>query len=128
MPQNLEVDPDRLRDEANKWNDLASKMAEIRGKAADLYLGLAAFFPGGMTEVPHWLKYQSCLDEIVHRLAGGAVEFELIGMTLDRIATDYEERDEVNAQSFRVTEEELRLATEEHVPSPPPAVGPNYYQ
>lgn len=52
------------------------------------------------------------------RQRGGAIEFELIGITLNNIATSYEETDEANAQSFRVTEAEIERATNAQSPVP----------
>ena len=111
------ADPDRIRDEARRWYDFADDMAEIKRKTSYLYLGPLAFFPGGLgTEPGHYAKYRECLDAVTGRQMGGAVEFELVGMTLDNLATSYEEADEVGAQSFRVTEEDVEQATEAQSP------------
>lgn len=116
MPE-TSADPDKIRDEAKRWYHFADDMTEIKQKTRNLYLGLLAFFPGGLgTESGHYLKYRDCLDAVTDRQFGGAVEFELIGITLHNIATSYEEADEVDAQSFRVIETEVERATEAQSP------------
>jgi hypothetical protein len=113
----MRADPDKISNEARRWYDFADDMTGIKQKTKNLYLGPLAFFPGGLgTEPGHYRKYKECLDAVTDRQEGGATEFELIGITLDNIATSYEEADEVNAQSFRVTEEELKRATEARSP------------
>jgi hypothetical protein len=102
-------------------------MSTIRRDTANLSLGILAFFPGGLTEGLLHTKYGEYLDEIVSRLEGAAIEFELIGITLRNIANDYEEVDRLSGEKFRVTEEELERATEAHTPTPPdtrPPPGP----
>lgn len=115
MPD-ISVDPDALRTEAKKWARLAGDMSTIRQDTANLSLGVTAFFPGGMTEGVHHTKYRDCLDRIVSRLEGAAIEYELIGFTLNKIASDYEEEERVTQDSFRVTREEVDRATATHSP------------
>jgi hypothetical protein len=116
----ISVDPDKLRAEGRRWFTFADEMTKIRRNTADLWLGIMAFFPGGLgTEAGHYRKYDECLDMITHRLEGAAIEFELIGTTLNNIATSYEEGERVTAESFRITAEELERATEAHAPPPP---------
>lgn len=111
------ADPDKIRDEAKRWFDFADDMTEIKRKTDNLYLGPLAFFPGGLgTEPGHYIKYRECLNAVTDRQFGGAVEFELIGIALSKIAESYEETDEASARSFRVTDEEVERATEAQSP------------
>lgn len=111
--------PPSIREEAKRWFQLADDMANVRTDTAQLYLGRMAFFPGGMTIAGH-SAYESALEVVTHRMDGGAVEFELVGMVLRSIADDYEQEDEVTSQNFRASERQLERATDEHGNRPPP--------
>lgn len=110
----LSVETEALLREAGKWSELAEEMATIRSATADLWLGLTAFFIGDSTERAHYNAYRSFHDRIVHRLEGAAIEFELVGITLRRIAADLENGEQITAQDFRAAEEEVQRATETH--------------
>lgn len=117
------IEPEAVRTEGKRWNggedSLAARMSGIRQDTDSLRLGLSAFFPGGASEGLLHERYQEYHRTIVARLEGAAIEFELIGITLRKIADDYEEGDRVSGANFRVTEEQLERATEAHSPSPP---------
>jgi|SRR5690606_13832069 len=122
------IEPEAVRNEGKRWNGgeggLAARMSAIRQDTSGLMLGLSAFFPGGASEGLLHSRYREYLDQIVSRLEGAAIEFELIGITLRNIANDYEEGDRVSGEDFRVTERELERATDAH--SPRPAYPPDY--
>lgn len=116
------IEPEAVRNEGKRWNGgdgLAARMSAIRQDTSGLSLGIGAFFPGGTSEGLLHAKYREYLDQIVSRLEGAAIEFELIGITLRNIANDYEEGGRVSGENFRVTEEELERATDAHASRPP---------
>lgn len=112
------VEPEKIRDEAKKWFDRAENMNAVRQRTENLYLGISAFFPGGMTEAGHNAKYGELLGAAVHRLNGATIEFELVGMTLRDIASAYEGGELAGMDGFRVTAEQIQRAGETHRSTP----------
>lgn len=116
------VDPEAVRSEATQWINLADDMSKIqRHVDSQLWLSPAAFFIGNFSEIIHYPAYRDFWNRMNNRLSGAAIEFELIGIVLRRIAEDYEQTDEMSRSDFdrlfTATEEDVASVTEEE-PSP----------
>jgi hypothetical protein len=118
----VRVDPQAVRKEGTSWINLADNMARIRSAADGLWLGPTAFFIGNFSEVVHYPAYRDFHDRMLTRLRGAEVEFELIGLVLNRFADEYEETDQISRDEidrlYTVTEGDVASVAEEDGPDP----------
>lgn len=110
----VSIDPEAIRQEANRWINLADDMGSIRATTqTGLWLGPTAFFIGNLTEAVHDPAYRGFWDRMVTRMGGAEVEFELIGKVLRQIADSYEETDQISGAEL----DGLFTAPNEHMTS-----------
>jgi hypothetical protein len=110
----VSVEPEAVRQEANRWINLADDMGSVLASIeTHLWLGPTAFFIGNLTEVVHYPAYVELFNNMVTRTGGAEIEFELIGIVLRKIADSYEETDQISGEQI----DQLYTATDQDMAS-----------
>jgi hypothetical protein len=84
-----------LRNEANKWRQLADLIAPITSSVEGLTLNVTAFYVGDLNAGVHAACYEAYRSFMAKILGEGQVEFEQVGDALATIADKYDEADHV---------------------------------
>lgn len=96
MADEVVVITDAIVDEAAKWRRLSSEVEPIKQAADGLDLSGSAFYIGdGLNFVLYSNAYNDFQSLMVSALSGAVTEFEQIGGALDRIATAYDQADQI---------------------------------
>jgi hypothetical protein len=84
-----------LRYEARKWRQLADRLAPVKSTVDSLGLSVSAFFIGDVNAVVHSQAYDQFQSFMASVLTDGVIEFEQVGMALDKIADAYDRADKI---------------------------------